>query len=68
MVSMEGNTVKVKAMGSEHRFSYEYCFNPAASQQCVFNTLVMPLVDVAFQGYNVCLFAYGQTGTGKTYR
>jgi kinesin family protein 16B len=24
-------------------------------------------LDAAFEGYNACLFAYGQTGAGKTY-
>ncbi|KAG8257292.1 Belongs to the TRAFAC class myosin-kinesin ATPase super [Homalodisca vitripennis] len=71
VVSVENNTVRVKALGSEHCFSYDFCFpstgDAAASQQDVFHTLVEPLVDVAFQGYNVCLFAYGQTGSGKSY-
>ena len=25
------------------------------------------MLDAAFEGYNACVFAYGQTGAGKTY-
>lgn len=72
MVTVDGRTVKVRVQGSEHCFSYDYCFNSAGdhatTQQEVFDTMVQPLVDAAFQSYNVCLFAYGQTGSGKSYR
>lgn len=27
----------------------------------------MDVIDSAFQGYNACIFAYGQTGAGKSY-
>lgn len=29
--------------------------------------MVKPLVDRVKEGYNCTVFAYGQTGTGKTY-
>jgi hypothetical protein len=25
------------------------------------------VLDASFEGYNACVFAYGQTGAGKTY-
>lgn len=27
----------------------------------------MEMLDHTFEGYNVCIFAYGQTGAGKSY-
>ena len=33
-----------------------------ASQEVVFDALGRDILDNAFQGYNACIFAYGQTG------
>ena len=33
----------------------------------VFSDLGQGVLDAAFEGYNACLFAYGQTSAGKTY-
>jgi hypothetical protein len=33
----------------------------------VYQDLGTEVLQAAFDGYNACLFAYGQTGTGKTY-
>ncbi|KAI8639944.1 hypothetical protein BD408DRAFT_434717 [Parasitella parasitica] len=38
-----------------------------ADQQAVYNDLGEELLDHAFDGYNCCIFAYGQTGAGKSY-
>ncbi|KAL1838864.1 hypothetical protein VTJ49DRAFT_2117 [Mycothermus thermophilus] len=38
-----------------------------AGQEHLFDDLGKPLLDNAFQGYNNCIFAYGQTGAGKSY-
>ena len=52
---------------SRHRFCYDHCFwsfddvtAPFADQKTVYRNLAQPLLDKAFQGYNTCLFAYGQ--------
>lgn len=50
-------------------FAFDHCFfslDPAkenfASQDVVFDCLGRDILDNAFQGYNACIFAYGQTG------
>jgi hypothetical protein len=33
----------------------------------VFKDLGIDVLNSAFEGYNACIFAYGQTGAGKSY-
>ncbi|KAK7079602.1 Kinesin-like protein kif1b, partial [Halocaridina rubra] len=43
------------------------CDSSFASQSDVFTDIGEEMLEHAFQGYNVCIFAYGQTGAGKSY-
>lgn len=50
-------------------FAFDHCFNSReatlpnfASQRTVFQSLGSDILDNAFDGYNACIFAYGQTG------
>uniref|UniRef100_A0ABM5EUB0 Kinesin-like protein n=2 Tax=Pogona vitticeps TaxID=103695 RepID=A0ABM5EUB0_9SAUR len=47
-------------------FELDKVFPPEATQEDVFQE-VQALVTSCIDGYNVCIFAYGQTGAGKTY-
>lgn len=38
-----------------------------ASQRQVYLDIGEEMLQHAFEGYNVCIFAYGQTGAGKSY-
>ncbi|SCZ87533.1 BZ3500_MvSof-1268-A1-R1_Chr2-2g04999 [Microbotryum saponariae] len=42
-------------------------FGPDADQVMLYNDVAKPILDQVLQGYNCTMFAYGQTGTGKTY-
>ena len=53
-------------------FAFDHCFNSVdagdsqfAGQEQVFQCLGHDILDNAFQGYNACIFAYGQTGKNK---
>uniref|UniRef100_G1T2J7 Kinesin-like protein n=1 Tax=Oryctolagus cuniculus TaxID=9986 RepID=G1T2J7_RABIT len=52
--------------GKPVSFELDKVFSPWASQQDVFQE-VQALVTSCIDGFNVCIFAYGQTGAGKTY-
>nr|CAD7264082.1 unnamed protein product [Timema shepardi] len=48
-------------------FSFDRVFDPSSRQMDVYKTVLNPLIDEVLAGYNCTVFAYGQTGTGKTY-
>lgn len=47
-------------------YAFDHVFGPEADQGLVYNEAVAPLLDEVLMGYNCTVFAYGQTGTGKT--
>lgn len=53
--------------GKQRDFKYDYAFNPTVSQDTVFSKIAQPVITEVLNGYNGTIFAYGQTGTGKTY-
>lgn len=56
----------VLADNSKKQFRFDHVFSPNDSQEAVFEE-TLPVVKSVLDGYNVCIFAYGQTGTGKTF-
>ncbi len=53
----------MKTFAFDHSFnSIDPGGNTFAGQEEVFQSLGHDILDNAFQGYNACIFAYGQTG------
>uniref|UniRef100_A0A4W3JYX6 Kinesin-like protein n=1 Tax=Callorhinchus milii TaxID=7868 RepID=A0A4W3JYX6_CALMI len=48
-------------------FTFDTVFSPESKQVDVYNLTARPIVDSVLEGYNGTIFAYGQTGTGKTF-
>ncbi|CCX30040.1 Similar to Kinesin-like protein bimC; acc. no. P17120 [Pyronema omphalodes CBS 100304] len=48
-------------------YTFDRTFGPEADQQRIYDSVVAPLLNEVLEGYNCTVFAYGQTGTGKTY-
>lgn len=47
-------------------YPFDLVFGPEADQSDIYHDVVSPMLAEVMQGYNCTLFAYGQTGTGKT--
>ena len=47
-------------------YPFDLVFGPEADQSMIYQDVVHPMLEEVVQGYNCTLFAYGQTGTGKT--
>ncbi|CAK7268152.1 Kinesin-related motor protein [Sporothrix epigloea] len=66
----KGKTVELM-MGpnalSNKTYNFDRVFSPAADQGMIFDDVVKPILDEMLSGFNCTIFAYGQTGTGKTY-
>lgn len=67
---LKGNSVEL-SMGpnalNNKTYHFDKVFSPAADQAIVFDDVVKPILGEMLSGYNCTVFAYGQTGTGKTY-
>ena len=48
-------------------FSFDYTYDDDSLQLTVYENLGAPLLDKAFNGWNGTIFAYGQTGAGKSW-
>uniref|UniRef100_A0A672MYW7 Kinesin-like protein n=1 Tax=Sinocyclocheilus grahami TaxID=75366 RepID=A0A672MYW7_SINGR len=62
-------TVNKLEMTSEppKTFTFDTVFGPDSKQLDVYNLTARPIIDSVLEGYNGTIFAYGQTGTGKTF-
>lgn len=50
-----------------HSFVFDHVYDQNSTQKQVYETTAKPVVESSLLGYNATIFAYGQTGTGKTY-
>ncbi|GMP50696.1 hypothetical protein CsSME_00017210 [Camellia sinensis var. sinensis] len=48
-------------------FTFDKVFGPKAQQRSIYDQAIVPIVNEVLEGFNCTVFAYGQTGTGKTY-
>ena len=61
------NMLDISVSGVKHEFSFDKLYDQSVSQQTMFNNCTAPIIEEVLEGYNGCVFAYGQTGAGKTW-
>ncbi|XP_072776023.1 kinesin-like protein KIF21A isoform X7 [Taeniopygia guttata] len=54
-------------LGKDKAFTFDYVFNIDSQQEEIYVQCIEKLIEGCFEGYNATVFAYGQTGAGKTY-
>ncbi|KAM1468309.1 hypothetical protein ACFX13_034140 [Malus domestica] len=64
--SLDNELQVICSDSSKKQFKFDHVFKPEDNQEVVF-AQTKPIVTSVLDGYNVCIFAYGQTGTGKTF-
>ncbi|XP_076634867.1 kinesin family member unc-104 isoform X4 [Colletes latitarsis] len=81
IIEMTGNTTSILnpkvppgTKDAIKSFNYDYSYFSMDPNDVNYSSQVMVYKDIgeemlqhAFEGYNVCIFAYGQTGAGKSY-
>lgn len=53
--------------GEELQYTYDYVYPADTRQEEIYENTAAPIVAGCLEGFNGTIFAYGQTGTGKTY-
>ena len=53
--------------GTQARHTFDHVFGPDSNNEGIFQKLGVPIVDGVLEGFNSCIFAYGQTSSGKTH-
>ena len=64
------NQVTLSKPGSKEpskQFIFDSVYGNESSQRQLYDETAFPLVESVLEGYNGTIFAYGQTGCGKTY-
>lgn len=68
-INTSANVIEINQQNRQQAKTYFFdkVFNEATSQEIFYKQVVSPVVKDFLDGFNCTLFAYGQTGTGKTY-
>ena len=66
-VAPDRQTLVVNSKPEEKRFTFDFCADVDSTQEEMFARVGRPISETCLTGYNGTIFAYGQTGTGKTH-
>ncbi|KAK0627744.1 P-loop containing nucleoside triphosphate hydrolase protein [Immersiella caudata] len=61
------DTCTIESKEAQGSFTFDRVFDMSCKQSDIFDYSIKPTVDDILNGYNGTVFAYGQTGAGKSY-
>jgi hypothetical protein len=59
--------IKPESIGMDKNFTFDSVYDIDSLQREVYDETAFPLVESVIEGYNGTIFAYGQTGCGKSH-
>ncbi|OMJ83424.1 hypothetical protein SteCoe_15645 [Stentor coeruleus] len=65
--TLESKTILLDSKPESRSFTYDYIASEEVTQEGIFDVIGKPIATSCIKGYNGTIFAYGQTGTGKTF-
>jgi kinesin family protein 3/17 len=66
-ISVENPHPEKSNLPASRDFTFDATFGMYCKQESIFEETALPIIESVLEGYNGTIFAYGQTGTGKTY-
>ena len=63
----EGNKVLITKSQHTKEFHFDSVFEDDKSNEIIYEKTIAPLIQSCLRGFNGTVFAYGQSGSGKTY-
>ncbi len=63
-VNKDRGTIELSVSNTLHSFNFDQIYPDSSKQIDIFKNSTNRLVENALEGYNGCIFAYGQTGAG----
>lgn len=67
ITSVNSNTINITFDGKRKNFTFNYVYDMHTTQDMIYSDIGKQVVNNSFCGYNSCVFAYGESGTGKSH-
>lgn len=58
---------RIQNRTKEKRYAFDFAFGAESKNRDVYAATIAPMIDGVIHGLNATIFAYGSTGSGKTY-
>ena len=61
------NKVDLTKYIEEHKFTFDRAYGDNSTNELIYQEMLKPMIEAAFNKTKITCFAYGHTGSGKTY-